>query len=161
MSLINDALKRAQESQKKNSPSGVTPLRPVESGSHGGIGWMMPMAVILLLAVAGIFIALALHKNKIPVVAAVQKNSTPPAAAIVPVPAPVISNATATASNAPADLPKLQGIMFDAAHPVAILNGQGVSVGDRAGVFQVKEITRTTVTLAAADGSQKTLELSQ
>ena len=161
MSLINDALKRAQESQKKNSPSGVTPLRPVELGSRGGIGWILPVAVILLLVVAGIFIALALHKNKTPTVATVPKNSAPPAVAIVPAPAPVISNATTAVSNAPTDLPKLQGIMFDAVHPVAILNGQSVNIGDHAGDFQVKEITKNTVTLEAADGSQKTLELSQ
>jgi hypothetical protein len=161
MSLINDALKRAQESQKKNSPSDVTPLRPVEAGLRGGIGWILPVAAILLLVVAGVFIALALHKNKTAVALNAQKNSGPPVVAIIPAPAPVISNATPVVSSTPSDLPKLQGIMFDAAHPVAILDGQGVSIGDRAGIFQVKEITKTTVTLEAVDGSQKTLELSQ
>lgn len=163
MSLINDALKRAQESQKENPPSGVAPLRPVEAGSRGGIGWVMPAAAILFLAAAGIFIAMALHKNKNMAAVNAQKNSAPQTAAIVPASAlPSISNTNAAAiSNAMTDLPKLQGIMYDATRPVAILDGQSVSVGDRAGAFRVKGIARNSVTLEADDGSQKTLELGQ
>jgi len=165
MSLINDALKRAQESQKKNSPSGIAPLRPVEGGSHGGIGWMIPAAAILFLATAGIFIALALHKNKTPAVATGQKNSAPQSAVVAPAPVasvqPVSNTNASSSPGASPDLPKLQGIMYDATRPVAILDGQSVSVGDRAGGFHVKEITKTTVTLEADDGSQKQLELGQ
>jgi hypothetical protein len=185
MSLINDALKRAQESQKK-TPSGVAPLRPVESGSRG-IGWILPASVILLLAVAGIFIALALHKNKTPapVVARPPEVSAPQPAAIAPAPEQNISApqpaaiapiAPATESNAPAaviaetnapavpaapDWPKVQGIIFDANRPVAIVNGKMVSVGDRAGDFQVTEIAKNFVTFEAADGSKKTLGIGQ
>ena len=35
MSLINDALKQARQSQQNNPPSGPPPLSPVESASRG------------------------------------------------------------------------------------------------------------------------------
>lgn len=186
MSLINDALKRAQESQKK-TPSGVAPLRPVESDSRG-IGWILPASVILLLAMAGIFIVLALHKNKTPapVVARPPEVSAPQPAVIAPAPeqnisapqpASIVPIAPAPESNAPAaviaetnapavsaaapDWPKVQGIIFDANRPVAIVNGKMVSAGDRAGDFQITEITKNSVTFEAADGSKKTLGLGQ
>jgi len=158
MSLINDALKRAQESQKKNSPSGAAPLRPIENAARG-IGWILPAAVILFLAAAGIFIVLALHKNKTPAVAIAPKPIAIVSAPAAVTPAPATNIPPNSVANA--DLPKLQGIMFDATRPVAILNGQSVYVGDHAGVFQVKEITQNSVTLEAADGSQKTLQLGQ
>ncbi len=58
-------------------------------------------------------------------------------------------------------LPKVQGIIFNAARPLAIVNGQTVSVGDRVGKFQVKQILKTSVVFQRPDGSQKTLGIGE
>ena len=41
--------------------------------------------------------------------------------------------------------PKVQGIIFNAARPLAIVNGQTVNAGDRVGDFQVKQILKNSV----------------
>ncbi len=53
--------------------------------------------------------------------------------------------------------PKVQGIIFNAAQPLAVVNGQAVTVGERVGEFQVKQITQNSVVLQRPDGTQKTL----
>ena len=53
--------------------------------------------------------------------------------------------------------PKVQGIIFNSTQPLAIVNGQTVSVGDRVGDFQVNQITQTKVVFRCPDGTQKTL----
>ena len=71
MSLINDALKQTKQSRPPNLPPNPPPLSPVESISPGGMGWLVPVVIILLLAAAGIFIGLSLSKP-VPLVAATQ-----------------------------------------------------------------------------------------
>ena len=53
--------------------------------------------------------------------------------------------------------PKVQGIIFNSAQPLAIVNGQTVNVGDRVGDLQVKQITQSKVIFQCPDGTQKTL----
>jgi hypothetical protein len=86
-----------------------------------------------------------------------------------PVPAPV-TNALpppATNTNPPPmvvvteQLPKVQGIIFNAARPLAIVNGQTVNVGDRVGDFQVRQILKSSVIFQRPDGSQKTLGIGE
>ena len=55
----------------------------------------------------------------------------------------------------------MQGIVYAAAQPWAIVDGKTVHVGDRFGEFRVKEISQSTVTLEKADGSQKKLGLDE
>jgi hypothetical protein len=177
MSLINDALKRARESQRNNPPSGAPPLPPVESPARGGTGWILAMAAVLFLAAVGFFLGPALFGHKVPptVTAKTPGMIAPPPAESAPSPAPASLAVTVTdASPAPAvntnppptavpveQLPKLQGIIFNAARPVAIVNGKAVNVGDRVGDFQVKQILRNSVIFQRPDGSQKTLGIGE
>jgi hypothetical protein len=91
MSLINDALKRAKESQKNETPAVATPMPPVENRPpERTFSWLMPAVIILLVATAFLFIGLAVarHNHPIapPVTAAV---TTPPVAAPIAPVAPV------------------------------------------------------------------------
>lgn len=114
MSLINDALKRARESQRNDPPSGVPPLPPVESRARGGTGWILVVAAILFLAALGLFIGPNLFGHKASTVAPTKTAGTsPPPAELVFV--PVTNTAPATpATNPPSAAPverppKLQG----------------------------------------------------
>ena len=177
MSLINDALKRARESQRNNPPSGAPPLPPVEASARGGTGWILVAAVVLFLAAICLFIGPVLFGHKVPptVTAKTPGMIAPPPAESAPSAAPAPLAVTVTdASPAPAantnpppaavaaeQLPKLQGVIFNAARPVAIVNGKAVNVGDRVGDFQVKQITENSIIIQRPDGSQKTLEIGE
>jgi hypothetical protein len=120
------------------------------------VGWLAPVVVILLLAAAGIFIGLSLSKpvplaaSAPPVAVTQQMKPVPPA----PQPVVVATNTVSAESNAvvaaaPPRLPepKLQGILFDAAQPCAIVSGNTVFAGDHVGRFRVAAISRDRVTL--------------
>jgi len=178
MSRINDALKRAQRAQKKQTPAPdmkVPRLPPVESGPGNAIGWILPGVIGFLLVAACLFIGMALLTRTV-----TKANSEPKQAvaesvnpAVVPssIPAPQATPPppTSPASQAlppqpppaPPPGPKLQGIVYGAAQPWAIVDGQTVHVGDRLGEFRVKEISPRSVTLEKADGSQKKLGLDK
>ena len=170
MSLINDALKRARESQRNNPPSGAPPLPPVESPARGGTGWILAAAAILFLAAACLFIGPFLFGDKAAPVAATNAPgiTAPPPAEAAPEPAPVTNALPPPATNtnppvaAPVEQPlKLQGIIFNASRPLAIVNGKAVNVGDRVGDYQVKQILKTSVVFQRPDGSQKTLGIGE
>ncbi|HLX94719.1 MAG TPA: hypothetical protein VKU37_03155 [Verrucomicrobiae bacterium] len=150
MSLINDALKQAKQSQPQNPPSTPPPLSPVESASQGGGSWLAPVLIILLLAAAGIFIGLSLSKHApaagVPPVAATQQVET--AAVVLPVVTnpPPDSNTVAVVPPNPPE-PKLQGILYAATRPCAIVSGKTVFVGDQMGEFRVAAISKDSVTL--------------
>jgi len=181
MSLINDALKRARQSQQKNPPSGPL-LFPTEIKSSGGIGWLLPLVIVALVVAAGIFIALALARRTppspvaiAPAVSAPQPIvstpiSTPAPASNAPLAGSITNAASANKSSIsnsipppppPPPEPKLQGIIYDPAKPWAIVSGKTVYVGDYVRDFRVKEITKNSVTLQNADGSVKTLVMGQ
>ena len=183
MSLINDALKRARDTQQKNPPAGAPPLPPVESPARGSTGWILAVAAVLSFAAACLFLGPALFRHNAAPAAIVKAPEipAPPPAEAAPAPAPPPADAVpvmpATVTNAlpppapntnppPATvvaepLPKVQGIIFNAARPLAIVNGQTVNIGDRVGDFQVKQILQTSVLFQRPDGSQKKLEIGE
>ncbi len=173
MSLINDALKRAQNSQQNSPPSGAPPLPPVETDERGGSGWILVVAVFLFLAAACFFIGPSLfgHKTPPPAAAKAQEISSPPAVATPPTPVPapeaVALPPPVTDTNPPQPAitaeqpPRVQGIIFNAARPVAIVDGKAVNVGDRVGDFQVKQILKNSVIFQRSDGSQQTQEIGE
>ncbi len=171
MSLINDALKRARETQRNSPPPGAPPLQPVESPVRGGTGWILAASAILFLAAAALVFGPALFGHKAPPsLAAKSPGVSAPAAGAMPV-VPIINSPPATNANPPAvavtnppppgvaavKWPKVQGIIFNSAQPLAIVNGQTINVGDRVGDFQVKQITQNKVAFQRPDGTQKTL----
>lgn len=178
MSLINDALKRARESQRNNPPSGVPPLPPVEAPARGGNGWILAVAAVLFLAAVCLVFGPALfgHKAPPPVTAETPAMPAPPPVEAAPAPAPPPMAAEINAAPVPASetnalpppatvaveqLPKVQGIIFNAARPLAIVNGRTVSAGDRVGDFQVEQILKSSVVFQRPDGSQKTLGIGE
>jgi hypothetical protein len=56
--------------------------------------------------------------------------------------------------------PKVQGIIFDAAHPMAIVDRKTVRVGDSAGIYKIAAISRNGVTFQRVDGSFKEISIS-
>ncbi|MGA2853170.1 MAG: hypothetical protein ABSE90_03425 [Verrucomicrobiota bacterium] len=182
MSLINDALKRARESQRNNPPSGAPPLPPVESPARGGAVWILAAAAVLFLAAVGIFLGPALFGHKAPPSATAKTPGisepppaetapapAPPQVAAVPVPAPKTNTPPPPATNtnpppavvAVEQFPKVQGIIFNTARPLAIVNGRTVSAGDRVAGFEVKQILKSSIILQRQDGSQKTLVIGE
>jgi hypothetical protein len=162
MSLINDALKRARESQQKNPPHGAAPLSPVEPKERN-FNWILPVLVILLIVAACFFIGLSLARRTVaniadtPDVLATQQVES---ASVTLLKAPTNTGAPAPPA---ADAPpmKVQGIMYDPVRPWAIVDGNTVYVGDRMGDFRVKEISKNTITLAGPGGTNEILRLSQ
>lgn len=149
MSLINDALKQTRQSRQQSPPSNPPPLSPVESAGQSGGSWLAPVIIILLFAAAGIFIGLSLSKHapsvaSTPLVAATMKTVTV-APSVVTHPPPD-TNTVTVALQKPAE-PKLQGILFVAARPCAILSGKTVFVGDQINEFRVAAISINSVTL--------------
>lgn len=193
MSLINDALKRARQSQHNDPPPGATPLAPVESPARGGSGWMLGLAAILFLAAAGLFIGVAVLKRPAPAVETARaprispppvRTASPAVAVSAPVSAPTRvpaappvgasqrTPAPVSASNLPSaapranppsaapvePLPRVQGILYSPAHPVVIVNGKTVGVGDHIGHFRVEQILQDRIVLEQPDGSRTTLK---
>jgi hypothetical protein len=99
MSLINDALRRARQTQQQSPPASRQPLVPVEPKPRG-ISRMLPLAVGVLFAAACFFFGLSLARRTPPPVAVAPlpppKQSDKP----VPAPAPVpVAPATKPASK--------------------------------------------------------------
>jgi len=147
MSQINDALKRAKQSQSPNPPGGIPPLSPVEPSPAGNSRWIFISLLLLFIVAACIFAGpLACdHKAPPPPVTNAPVVVAPPAP---PPPAPVTN-----AAPAPAPLPKVQGIVYDPVHPMAIVNGKSVQANDRVGDYRVVTIARDRVTFQKRDGS--------
>jgi hypothetical protein len=176
MSLINDALKRARDAQRNDPPPGAPPLQPVESSPRGGAGWILAAAAILFLGAGGFILGPAFFGHKAPQAVTAKPPELPAPLPVVaaPVPVPVAAQPAATTNSSPVAgtspppaavaaerLPKVQGILFNSAQPLAIVDGHTVIVGDRVGDFQVKLISKTNVVFQRPDGSLKTLELGK
>ncbi|MEI6193180.1 MAG: hypothetical protein WCS42_02500 [Verrucomicrobiota bacterium] len=176
MSLINDALKRAQESQRPNIPSSVSSIRTIDARPKPRpfISRMLVIVIFLLLSAAFAFIGLAmtgrLAKKTIAApqvspkvaLAAVSPPSQPlptPVAALVP--APVVPSPAAPAAMpkpAPAVAPTplilpdtlhVQGVAYDPVRPWAIVSGRTVYVGDQVKGVRVIGITKDSVTFGS------------
>lgn len=168
MSLINDALKRAQQTPPVIAPATAVapPLQLATQNPVSVTGWLIPAVVIFLVVAAVFFIGWALaHRSMKTEVVVPEPSSavvntekavtveeqpairkTVPLAVTTPAPKPepVIVN--------PPSAPKLQGVFFSHATSSAILDGQTVYVGDTFKQFQVKAIDKTSVTLLNAGG---------
>jgi hypothetical protein len=176
MSRINDALKRAQRAQQKHPPPPGTKmpgLLPVASRPGSVIGWILPGVIGFLIVAACLFIGMALVTRTVTKTAGKPRllAAQPANPAVVPAPAPAPAAPPPPASPQPSPPPppppppppepKLQGIVYAATRPWAIVDGQTVHVGDRLGEFRVKAISPRDVTLEKADGSQKKLGLDK
>jgi hypothetical protein len=161
MSLINDALKQARQSQQPNPPSGQPPLRPVEPAPRRVTDWLLPLVVVALAGAAAFFIGLALARHKPSVTKAPEILAKQPAApAVVRVTnTPAISNTVAAVPPSAAGM-KLQGVVYGE-KSWAIVDGKTVFVGDSVGGFRVKEISPNSITLESPDGSQQKLQIGE
>jgi hypothetical protein len=186
MSLINDALKRAKQTQSAPPPP-LSPLPPAENKSSGGTKWILLLLILLLVIAASFFIGIAMSRHlmmkadfamsptEIPMAAPAAtpipppnvepvSNSVPEPKAvpvpITPVVPPPPANMNLPGTNAVAAF-KIQGIVYDLKKPWAIISGKTVFVGDRVNGFQVKTISKNTVTLTDDDGAEKILSFGQ
>ncbi|HZF01369.1 MAG TPA: hypothetical protein VE344_05675 [Methylomirabilota bacterium] len=162
MSLINDALKQAKQSQSQNPPSGARPLPPIEHKSSGGSGWILILAAVLFVAAACFFAGPMIFKHKSATV--IMTNSPEPIVTetkITPTNLPETSGTNAAAEIVE-QFPKVQGILFDAAlKPVAVVDRKTVHVGDMAGIYKVQKISRNSVTFQRVDGSVKEIQIGE
>jgi len=168
MSLINDALKRAKQTQQNQPPPNLPPLPPIEPppvppASPGSIRWLWPPLIIVFAVAVCFWIGLSIARHS------VTKTAIEPP----PVPIPPVTAVSAWVTNAPVEPappqrvavvkppaePKLQGIAYSSTRPWAIVDGATVYVGDHVGEFRVKAILPDAVILEKADGSQKQLSM--
>jgi hypothetical protein len=163
MSLINDALKRARQSQSNPPPFGGPPLRPVEPRKNSSLAWLLPAIIIFLIVVACFFIGLAMANRTVTKIVNAPETdvstSQPVETVSAPAPQPVVPVEPAVSIEPPPL--KVQGIAFDPSKPWAIINGRTVFIGDPVGEFHVKAISKYTVTLAGADGKEKIITLGE
>lgn len=165
MSLINDALKRAKQSQQQRRQTAppAPHLPPVEAAPRNGLVRFFPFAVVLLVAMAGFFIVgfFAMPKPAAQI-------KPPPHQAQIAIAAPVVQKAPppppvqTVAVTAPRPAPpalKVQGIFYNNAKWQAIVNRQSVLVGDSVDGFRVKFISKNNVSFIAPDGTEKIMAL--
>jgi hypothetical protein len=158
MSLINDALKRASQSDKSNQrePTLSELMQPVRRPRRKPFPVGIVVCVVLLLATSGWLIyryfapgtTVHPHTAVTPAVPAPAPKVEPPPIA-APVPAPVIVSAHAAKTNPPPPFPelKLQGIFFTRVDPKVILNGQTCGENEKIGEVRVVKIYANKVTL--------------
>jgi hypothetical protein len=177
MSLINDALKRAQEAQSQTPPAPQPGpnLRPAEPTSYAwhGVGLLLP-AALALVAVLTLLLVWEMSRQGVgsPQEVRAKTAAAPQAEAAHPNPEPAATSATSSslspgtvATNAPViseDIrppePKLQAVIFNPRNPSAVINGCTVFRGDRFGAFRVTKITADTATLVG-EGQTNILRL--
>jgi hypothetical protein len=173
MSLINDALKRAQQAPKP-PPSGtlappvipgralaVNPLPPAKNEDDPPNVWLVLGGLVGIIFIITLLITwlVARHEGRV-----IANTNTGPIEEVVPIQTITRQNITMPASTeTPAsgdDQPKLQGIFYSPTASSAIIDGKTVRVGDRVGQFRVQEIARTTATLVGSDGKSLKLTMS-
>jgi len=165
MSMINDALKRAKQTQDEKPPP-VPPLKfqPVEPGQE-----VSPRSPVVIAGVAlGLTVIVCAGGLLLWLVAQsggttlrVEARTTKPDGLVDPPPAPLAVGGTsgpAAGTNSqpavveppPSPELKLQGIFFNPRSPSAVVNGRTVYVGDKVSGFSVLTITPQAVTMATA-----------
>lgn len=101
MSLINDALKRAKEAQKNQSPSPdsgpqLRPAEPAPDGKSNGVGLFLPIAILLAVGLMVLFVWRASHKN-----GAAKNFETPVQSSVAPVSSPNSATVAPAAASTP------------------------------------------------------------
>ena len=174
MSLLNDALKRASQTQQELDTVRISlpPATPAPK-PRTGLGWAIPVLVILLIFTAGALVTLGFFARKathapVPAPQIARAAAVPPPAHTIPPPArpvpvapkplapPPATQTAAVAVSAPMPLPpmKLQGITYYNGKWQAIINGRTVYVGDSVYGFRIAAISRNHVSFVAPDGSR-------
>jgi hypothetical protein len=175
MSLLNEALKRASQSQQEHDTVRIhfKPLPPAPAPPPpAGRGRTLPVIVILVIAAVIAFIGLAHLGRRVTMAAAV-----PPATPTVPgLPRPIVpklavpkravqpATGRAVAVTTPASVwpsLKVQGITYYNAKWQAIVNGKTVYAGESLNGFRVAVIYRNYVLFVAPDGSKKMVPLGE
>jgi len=184
MSLVNDALKRAQELQDQKRPVAANlEFQPVHPAQAVRDPWLHVVpAILAIIGLSSVVLAgkLALQSKspraaevraKAPqpqVVAALPANpipkptSNPKVVAVksqakpAAAPASVAAPAPAPAKASPPPL-KLQAIFYSPAKPTAVISGKSLNLGDVIGGQRVAAITRHSVDLV---GSNRTNRLT-
>jgi hypothetical protein len=168
MSLVNDALRRAQDAQKKTQPTASVPaLRPAEPAApeKSGVGILVPV-IILIVAIGGLILILQgrqKSETRHPMVGAKTTNpavsapETKPPVQQVTIPAPAPVAPVAVVAEKPTPVPvvsvpplKLQAIFYAPGHSSAIISGKTVHAGDTFKGYRVAAITQTSATLVSA-----------
>jgi len=169
MSLINDVLRQAKQSQQNNPPPPLQ-FRPGETRHRRRrprFGTVLLVASLTLTFLAGtaLLLMVLLKSERSGWVVAARTETPSNESSLNPIPPgtstslprgyitshPAVTppiETTAPAVTEPA--PKLQGIFYNPNHPSALVDGKAVFVGDEVGSLRVAEITRTNVTLAGA-----------
>jgi hypothetical protein len=150
MSLINDALKRASQSDK-DRPGQAPPPRPIEpvvGGQDRRLSWILAAFVAIALLMAGWFFLKWMGTGRSAVVATtapapagdvVAAPAPPPPPPVVaqspPPPAkpaePILAAPVAPVVEAPWPAPlTLQGIFYNKTAPRALISGKTVGLGD-------------------------------
>jgi hypothetical protein len=169
MSLVNDALRRAQDAQKKSQVTPPGPqFRPAEpvAAEKRGMGMMVPILIAVIAVGALILILQGRQKTQArqpmpepkppaPVVPAPEtKPPIQPVAVTTPAPAAPVAvvekPAPVPVVSAPAPTFKLQAIFYAPGHSSAIISGKTVHAGDNFKGFRVAAITQTSATLMSA-----------
>ena len=166
MSLINDALKRARQNPPQNPPGPFPTLPPAAGRPASAAAWLMPAIVIVLIVAAVLSIGWAMVQRPVQTLVVTPPApvaSAPPSAgqvaAVVKIAPPVAAPPPKPPLLNPSNAPKLQGIFYSPTAPAAIVDGNTVRPGDRLLRYRVAEITKSTVTLAGANGQVIKLSL--
>lgn len=188
MSLINDALKRAQQTPPAVAPASAPTLPPAPTPMAARppasvTARLLPAVIIVLVVAATFFIGWGLaHRslNRRPNAAELKPAATPatplpntmpaatktvaapppaPSPAPVAVLAPVAAPPPAPAPANPKFAPKLQGIFYSPTAATAILDGKTVRAGDLFKTYRVRQITPTTVILVGANNQTFTVSM--
>jgi cytoskeletal protein RodZ len=172
MSLINDALKRASQSDRNRPRPTEThaAMRPADDQRGSSLSLVLGIGIVLALGLAGWFFGQWWHAShpstpaQVETVAAVAPKSAPAPAPVLPevvpppkvaapIPAPAPAPEPAPAPPAkpvvaawPVDL-KLMGIFFSKTNPRAIINGKTLNVGDEIDGIRVTKIEHDQVTV--------------
>jgi len=167
MSLINDALKRANQTKPPSGASGpiLRTLEPAPVEPSGPPQWLIfvfPIALLLVCGIAGVLLYKGFRRPEDKLGAIIASARTPepkPAAPAqrstnVVAASPVFFSATnstgtvVVASSEPSfpEL-KLQGVFYRPSNPSAFINGKTVGRGDKIEGARVIAIEKNTVTV--------------
>ena len=151
MSLINDALKQARKAPPRNTPSALPPLQPMADEGSPVAAWLVPAVVIILIVAAIFFIGWAVAHHTVRTIVTTPDVTTTTQATEVKVPVVTPRPVEPPPPLNPPDAPKLQAIFYTPPKPSAIIDGKTYRPGDKFGSYQVKAISKYTVTLLGPD----------